>query len=74
MAGPALTIEQYVEQGGQPCPNCGDTRFVDYIKGWEQPDYQTLRRLTMCGECKARWYDTYALEGYTRLKVEELDA
>ena len=36
MPDPALTPEQYVEQAGEPCPNCGDTRFVQYIQGWRR--------------------------------------
>ena len=76
MPDPALTPEQYVEQGGQPCPNCGDTRFVEYIQGWRYTLGIVMRRKAMCGDCKAQWQDEFLLNGYVHLTVpeEEVDA
>ena len=31
-----LSQEEYLHHSGAPCPNCGDTRFVDYIQGWRR--------------------------------------
>ena len=80
-ASPTLTPKQYVDQAGEPCPNCGDTRFVEYIQGWRHyvPDHalpvlargNLLRRKAMCSECKAQWHDEFRLSGYTDLKLKE---
>ena len=66
-----LTQEEYLHYSGAPCPNCGDTRFVDYIQGWRRTG-DVLRRKAMCGECKAEWQDEFRLNGYVDLTVPEL--
>ena len=78
MPGPALTSEQYVFNEGAPCPNCGDTRFFQYIQGYRHHTIagSVIRRKAMCGECKAQWQDEFLLNGYVNLTVpkEEVDA
>ena len=72
MAKPALTSEQYVFNDGAPCPNCGDTRFVEYIQGWRYSRGIVMRRKAMCGDCKAQWQDEFLLNGYVNLKQPEV--
>ena len=36
MSEPQLTQEEYINEAGAPCPNCGETRFVEYILGWRR--------------------------------------
>ena len=76
MTQPELTSEQYVQHSGEPCPNCGDTRFVEYIQGWRYTRGIVMRRKAMCGDCKAQWQDEFLLNGYVNLTVpkEEVDA
>ena len=75
MADPALTPEQYVAQGGEACPSCGDTRFAEYIQGFrhkvamEVADTNRLTRLVFCGECRATWLDEVVRTGYSALAM-----
>ena len=38
-----LTPEEYLHQAGEPCPNCGESRFVQYIQGWRREYSPDLR-------------------------------
>ena len=71
MTKPELTPEQYVQHSGEPCPNCGDTRFFQYIQGYRHHTIagSVIRRKAMCGECKAQWQDEFRLTGYLDLIV-----
>ena len=57
MPDPALTPEQYVEQAGEPCPNCGDTRFVEYITGWR-------REYGGRGKTQPKWHGFFDSESH----------
>ena len=49
MTQPQLNQEEYLHQAGEPCPNCGETRFVEYIQGWRRAYGRT-------GEPQPKWH------------------
>jgi hypothetical protein len=68
-----MSPEGYIKQGGLVCPVCrgGGIRTV------EPPaivsDEEVLSEVE-CDECKSRWFDIFALKGYTLIREREQDA
>ena len=65
----ASTQKEYVERGGDHCPNCGGWK----IEGEEVEvvDGRATQRMN-CVECKSEWADFYHLAGYKSLLWGEL--
>ena len=69
-----LTPEQYVEQSGMACPNCGDTRFGFCLDREASVNANFVSTEVACNQCKATWKDEFTLTGYTNLTVPEEEA
>ena len=63
-----LTDEEYVQSGGNKCPNCGceeDSIEADHMN--TDGDYAWCS--CNCSRCRATWTDIYRLMGYNDLDV-----
>jgi hypothetical protein len=58
--------QQYLENGGTCCPNCGSTSIQ--ASALEQ-DADIAEQMVDCQDCHANWYDQFRLTGYRDLQV-----
>lgn len=63
---PALSPEQYAQEGGTRCPNC---ESHDIFGGSVDIEGQFAYQDISCANCNARWTDVYTLTLYRNLDI-----
>jgi hypothetical protein len=63
-----LTCDEYVQQSGAVCPNCGSSEIS---AGQSEADGTWVLTQVVCHTCQALWVDNYNLTGYSELEIEE---